>query len=105
MQHLTTRMMYISETTSTSIRLNVTWALSLPGLSLLRDRYEQVIRLSWLARQTDHQEMVKYIASYYSKANKLFQNLSPRQREEFEKTGVDIPGWMTRAVQFSDVNT
>lgn len=93
-QHLITRLLYISETTSVSVRLSVSWALSLPAMSLIRDRYEQTVRLSWLARQPDHAEMVKYIGSYYAKANKIFRNLSPSQREELENSGVTIEDWM-----------
>ena len=52
-EHLLTRLMYMAESASTAVRLNATWSLSLPAMSLLRDRYEQVVRFSWLARQTD----------------------------------------------------
>ncbi|WP_156092660.1 DUF5677 domain-containing protein [Rhodovibrio salinarum] len=93
-QHLFTRLLYISETTSVSARLSASWALSLPAMSLIRDRYEQTVRLSWLARQPDHAEMVKYIGSYYAKANKIFRNLTSSQREELENSGVTIEDWM-----------
>jgi hypothetical protein len=94
-QHLITRLLYISETTSVSARLSASWALSLPAMSLIRDRYEQTVRFSWLTRQPDHKELVKFIGSYYAKANKVFRNLSPAQRAEFEKTGAPLDEWMT----------
>ena len=96
-QHLITRMMYLSESTSTAVRLNATWALSLPAMSLVRDRYEQVVRFSWLARQADHGELAKYIGSYYAKANKVFRRLQPHEQAEFEKLIGKLPGWMTAA--------
>jgi hypothetical protein len=43
-------MLYIAEITSTAIRLNATWALTPAAMSLLRDRYEQTVRFSWLVR-------------------------------------------------------
>ncbi len=94
-QHLTTRLLYISETTSVAARLSASWALSLPAMSLVRDRYEQTVRFSWLARQPDHRELVKFLGSYYAKANKVFRNLSPTQRTELEKTGAPLDEWMT----------
>lgn len=84
-QHLVVRMMYMAESTSTAIRLDATWALSLPAMSLLRDRYEQTVRFSWLARQPDHAEFIKYVGDYYYKANKLYRSMTPRQRAEFDK--------------------
>lgn len=62
-EHLLTRLMYMAESTSTALRLNATWSLSLPAMSLLRDRYEQVVRFSWLARQTDSIELAKFIVT------------------------------------------
>ena len=93
-QHLTTRLLYISETTSVSARLCASWALSLPAMSLVRDRYEQTVRFSWLARQSDHNELVKFIGSYYAKAHKVFRNLSRKQQDELSKIGAPIDEWM-----------
>jgi hypothetical protein len=76
---LLTRLMYLAESTSTAVRLNATWSLSLPAMSLLRDRYEQVVRFSWLARQTDSTELTAFIDTYYAKAAKVFGNISPMQ--------------------------
>lgn len=94
-QHLTTRMMYISEATSLALRLNASWALSHPALSLLRDRYEQVVRFSWLARQPDNAAMAKYIASYYAKANKLHRSMPEGARDLYVKRGFPVEDWMT----------
>lgn len=94
-EHLFTRLTYISETTSTAIRLNATWALTLPAMSLLRDRYEQTVRSSWLARQPDSVELVKYIASHYAKANKVFRGLSPKARDVLEDASFKFDPWMT----------
>jgi hypothetical protein len=78
-EHLLTRLMYLAESTSTAVRLNATWSLSLPAMSLLRGRYEQVVRFSWLARQTDSSELAAFIDTYYAKADKVFANISPMQ--------------------------
>ncbi len=94
-QHLITRLLYISETTSVSLRLCASWALSLPAMSLVRDRYEQVVRFSWLARQQDDTELVKFLGSYYAKANKVMGNLNPTQKAELEKAGAFLDEWST----------
>jgi hypothetical protein len=71
-EHLKSRMIYIAEATSTAIRLNGSWGLIHPGLSLLRDRYEQVVRYSYLIWQTDNEELSNYIHSgtWYATAKK-----------------------------------
>jgi hypothetical protein len=63
-------------------------------MSLIRNRYEQAVRFSWLARQSDHQELVKFLGSYYAKANQVFRSLTPAQRTEFAKTGAELHDWM-----------
>ena len=78
-RHLLTLLMYMAESTSTAVRLNATWSLTLPAMSLLRDRYEQVVRFSWLARQTDSMEVAAFIDTYYAKAAKVFGNISAMQ--------------------------
>lgn len=93
-QHLVTRMMYIAEATSIAARLNASWALSHPALSLLRDRYEQTVRFSWLARQSDNVQMVRYIASYYAKSIQLHHSMSEAQRNELTKMGFTPPDWL-----------
>jgi len=94
-QHIVIRMMYLAESTSTAVRLNTTWALSLPGMSLVRDRYEQCVRFSWLARQKDTKEWAKYLASYYAKAIKLYQSMTPAQRAEYDRLQGRAEGWLT----------
>ena len=68
------RMMFISEVMSLGIRMNASWGLTHAAMSLLRDRYEQAVRFSWLARQADQREMKKYLLSFYSKARKLMRS-------------------------------
>jgi hypothetical protein len=94
-QHLVTRMMYIAEVTSIALRLNASWALSHPALSLLRDRYEQTVRFSWLARQSDNTQMVQYIASYYAKSIKLYHSMTEAQKKELDKMGFTAPDWLS----------
>jgi hypothetical protein len=55
-KYLGVRMMYIAEVTSNAIRLNATWSLTPAAMSLLRDRYEQTARFSWLVRNPDQAE-------------------------------------------------
>lgn len=86
-QHLITRMIYVAEATSLALRLNASWALSHPALSLLRDRYEQVVRFSWLAKQDDNEQMRRYVAAYLAKEVKLRKLLPKRAKEELEKMG------------------
>ncbi len=64
-------------------------------MSLIRDRYEQAVRFSWLARQPDHKEMAKFIASYYAKSIKLFHGLTPKQKAEFKNIYGPLESWMT----------
>lgn len=94
-QHAVVRMMYIAESTSTVVRLSASWALSMPAMSLVRDRYEQAVRFSWLARQTDHLEWVKYLASLYAKRSKVHWALTERQRTELEKIIGKPEPWLT----------
>lgn len=89
-QFLITRLLYISEITSTAIRLNASWALTHAAMSLARDRYEQTVRFSWLARQSDDKEMDKFYASYHSAANKIFRGLEKATNMEINKL-VDSP--------------
>jgi hypothetical protein len=52
-EYLVVRMVYIAEITSNAIRLTATWGLTPAAMSLLRDRYEQTVRFSWLVRNPD----------------------------------------------------
>jgi hypothetical protein len=89
------RMMYIAEAISTGLRLNATWALSFPAMSLARDRYEQVVRFSWLIRMNDPWMWKQYAATYYTKWRKLYAAMNPTQRTEFDNLSPPPPGWMT----------
>lgn len=83
-EHLLTRLLYAAESHSAAIRIDATWSLVLPAMSLLRDRYEQVVRFSWLARQTDSEQFAAFIDTYYAKAAKVFGNISPATWAEYE---------------------
>lgn len=65
------RMMYVAEAMSVSLRMSSSWALTHPAFSLCRDRYEQCVRFSWLARQTDSREWYRYIADVYFTHHRL----------------------------------
>jgi hypothetical protein len=93
-QHLAIRMMYIARATSIALRLNSSWVLTHPALSLLRDRFEQVARFSWLARQRDNTEMSKYLASYYARSIKLHHGMTLQQKAEFDRLITSVPGWL-----------
>jgi hypothetical protein len=94
--YLMTRLMYISEATSTAVRLNASWALTHPAMSLTRDRYEQVVRFTYLARQKNDTEMKKFFAYYHSRANKIFKTLHEAAKDEFAKLVDDPPEWALR---------
>jgi hypothetical protein len=83
--YLIVRMMYIAEVTSTGIRLNATWGLIPPAMSLLRDRYEQAVRFSWLVRNPDDEEFVKYERAIFGKINALVRNVDPATVQRFEQ--------------------
>ncbi len=85
--------MHISEVMSLGIRMNASWGLTHAAMSLLRDRYEQTVRFSWLARQTDAEEHKKYMLYFLSKARLLMRNKSARQ--DYEKSLGKLPKWVT----------
>jgi hypothetical protein len=64
-------------------------------MSLTRDRYEQVVRFSWLARQSDDGEMQKFYAHYHARANKIFRSLKDQAKAEFDKMVDSPPEWTT----------
>jgi hypothetical protein len=95
-EYLVLRMLYIAEVTSSAVRLNASWALTISAMSLLRDRYEQVVRFSWLFRNPDPAEFQKYERSKLAKVNSLVRNMSPEMRSRYhEMTGQPIPTWAT----------
>lgn len=77
------RMTYVAEATSSGLRLNASWALTHPAFSLCRDRFEQCVRFSWLARQCDDREWYRYIADYYLTRHRL--------KNAFEQSQIDVP--------------
>ena len=78
---LLTRMMYVAESTSAALRLNASWALTLPAFSLCRDRFEQTVRLSWLLRKNEDEDWHSFLDSYDAKKSVL--------RNAFIQRGVD----------------
>src|SRR3984893_19481561 len=82
-EYLILRMLYIAEITSTAIRLNATWALTPAAMSLLRDRYEQTVRFSWLVRNPDNTEVEKYERTKVAKINSIARNPGPRHHKTF----------------------
>jgi hypothetical protein len=95
-EYLVVRMLYIAEITSSAVRLNASWALTHAAMSLLRDRYEQVVRFSYLFRNPDQTEFQKYERSKFAKINSLIRNMSPEMRSRYhEITGQPLPAWAT----------
>ncbi len=84
--YLIVRMMYIAEVTSNGIRFNATWGLTPAAMSLLRDRYEQAVRFSWLVRNPDDEEFLKYERAIFGKMNALVRNADPATVSRFEDT-------------------
>jgi hypothetical protein len=91
-------MLYIAEVTSTAIRLNATWALTHAAMSLLRDRYEQTIRFSWLVRNPDQEEFAKYQRAMVAKINSIVRNLDAETIKHFEELLGPTPAWATEAL-------
>jgi hypothetical protein len=83
-EHLLTRFIYLAESTSTGIRMNATWTLILPAMSLLRDRYEQVVRFSWLSRQTDLKQLIAFLDHFHVRSSVIFGDVSPAQWAQLE---------------------
>jgi hypothetical protein len=88
-------MMYIAEVTSNGIRLNATWSLIPAAMSLLRDRYEQAVRFSWLVRNPDDEEFLKYERAIFGKINALVRNVDNATVSRFEESMGPIPSWVT----------
>jgi len=89
------RMMHISEITSLALRSNASWGLIHAAMSLLRDRYEQALRFSWLARQPDGTEAEKYRRYFYGKVRSLLKNMPQKIRSRMEAQFGAIPQWAT----------
>jgi hypothetical protein len=89
------RMLYIAEITSSAIRLNASWGLTHAAMSLLRDRYEQTLRFSWLVRNPDPLAFEKYDRTKFAKMGDLAISAKPETREHFEQLLGPIPAWAT----------
>lgn len=59
--HLFLRMAYQSKTTSLGIRLNNSWALSLPALAMTRIRLEQTIVCSYLIYEEESIGLIPFV--------------------------------------------
>jgi hypothetical protein len=92
-EFLIMKMLYIAELTSTAIRLNMSWGVSHPGMSLFRDRYEQTLRFSWLVRNPDPQAFSKYDRTKFATMGDLARSVSAETRANFEKLLGPIPPW------------
>jgi hypothetical protein len=90
------RMMYISEVTSRAVRLNLSWGLVHPAMSLTRDRYEQLTRFSWLARQPNGNEVEKYRRYFYGKVNSLLKDVPEQSLAKLEAQFGPTPAWATK---------
>jgi hypothetical protein len=91
--YLIIRMVYIAEVTSTAIRLNATWSLTPAAMSLLRDRYEQTVRFSWLTRNPSPDEYLKYERAMFGKINSIVRKLEPETIRRFEKSMGPVAPW------------
>jgi hypothetical protein len=98
-EYLIVRMLYIAEVTSSAIRLNATWGLTHAAMSLLRDRYEQVVRFSWLVRNPNQTEFQKYERAMFAKMNALVRNMGPELRAQYhEFSRQPLPAWATETL-------
>jgi hypothetical protein len=64
-------------------------------MSLLRDRYEQTVRFSWLVRNPDKTEFEKYERTKVAKINSIVRNLEPDTIKHFEAILGPTPAWAT----------
>jgi hypothetical protein len=94
--YLIVRMMHIAESTSNGIRMDATWGLIPPAMSLVRDRYEQTIRFSWLVRNPNKGEYEKYERFMIEKIRNVVRNIAPETVERFAEVGQVLPLWTTQ---------
>ena len=87
------RLMYIPEVMSLGLRMSASWGLTHAAMSLLRDRFEQTVRFSWLAKQPDGSEHKKYMLYFYSRARSLMRD--PSARRDYEQSVGSLPPWVT----------
>jgi hypothetical protein len=100
--YLIVRMMYIAEITSNGIRMNATWGLIPPAMSLVRDRYEQAVRFGWLVRNPNQTEFQKYDRFMIAKIRSIVRNIAPETVKRFTEAGQALPLWTTEALTRED---
>jgi Family of unknown function (DUF5677) len=99
--YLIVRMMYIAESTSNAIRMDATWGLIPPAMSLVRDRYEQTVRFSWIVRNPDPEESQKYNRFMVAKIRKIVQHAAPETVKRLSPSG-QLPLWATEPLNKED---
>jgi hypothetical protein len=100
--YLIIRMMHIAEATSNAIRMDATWGLIPPAMSLVRDRYEQTVRFSWLIRNPSAEEYAKYERFMLARIRNIVRNISPETIERVVKSGRALPQWATETLTKED---
>lgn len=96
--YLVIRMMYIAELTSNAIRMNATWELTPPAMSLVRDRYEQTVRFSWLMRNPDQDALHQYERYMFAKIRNVIRDVGPKTITRFKEAGHPLPQWATESL-------
>jgi hypothetical protein len=81
--------------------MDATWALIPPTMSLVRNRYEQTVRFSWLVRNPDQEEYHKDERFMLAKIRKIAQNVAPETIKRFGKAG-QLPLWITEPLSKED---
>jgi hypothetical protein len=71
-------------------------------MSLVRDRYEQTVRFSWLVRNPDQEEYHKYERFMLAKIRMVVRNLDPQIIERFKGSGAALPLWATERLSKED---
>jgi hypothetical protein len=64
-------------------------------MSLLRDRYEQTVRFSWLLRNPDTSAFDKYERTKVARINSTVRNLDPDTIKRFDAVLGPTPAWAT----------
>ena len=101
LDYLIARMTYVAESTSNGIRMDATWQLIPPAMSLVRDRYEQTVRFSWLVRNPDQEAYHKYERFMLAKIRKVARDLDPGTIKGFSQSG-QLPLWVTEPLSKED---
>ena len=91
-------MMHIADATSNGIRMNATWELIPPAISLVRNRYEQAVRFSWLVRNPNQTEFQKYERFMIAKIRSIVRNVAPESVKQFTEAGQALPLWTTETL-------